>query len=183
MIHDSYCHDDDYDDDVAVIMMMLMCWCLRHQFIWYNFICNVTETHDDNRYFDDDDDDDEICTILLFSLYFKCLNFASFLTAYLSASILFSTPPFMMRVWRYNAGKDCLVGIVGVIASGHFGQGRDSKCKAYYFYIHQFCLRLWSAWLHINMDVDDDDCHYDCDLLMMVMLLLLLIGLCVFSPS
>ena len=47
--------------------------------------------------------------------------------------------------------------MVGVIAGGHYDQGRDSECKAYYyyFYIQQFYLCLWSAWLHINTDVDD----------------------------
>ena len=44
--------------------------------------CNVTET-DNDRYVNDENG------MLLFSLYFICLNFASFLTAYLSASICF----------------------------------------------------------------------------------------------
>ena len=47
--------------------------------------CNVTET-DNDRYVNDEDG---IFVTLLFSLYFICLNFASFLTAYLSASICF----------------------------------------------------------------------------------------------
>ena len=51
----------------------------------------------------------------------------------IATSISFSTLPFMMRVRRSNARKDCLVCIVGVIASGHYVQGRDSKCKAYYY--------------------------------------------------
>ena len=58
---------------------------LRYQFIGYNCSCNVNET-DNNRYVNDEDG---IFVILLFSLYFICLNFASFLTAYLSASICF----------------------------------------------------------------------------------------------
>ena len=45
--------------------------------------CNVTEIDDDDRYVNDDDDG--IFLMLLFFLYFICLNFASFLTAYLSA--------------------------------------------------------------------------------------------------
>ena len=64
----------------------------------------------------------------------------------------------MTRVRRFNARRDCLVCIVGVIAGGHYDEGRDSECKAYYyFYIWQFCLCLRSAWLHINTDFDDDD--------------------------
>ena len=31
-------------------------------------------------------------------------------------------------------------------------------------------------------DVDDDDCHYDCNLLMMVILMQMLLSLIVFSP-
>ena len=124
-------------------------------------------------------------SLLCFSSLYICLNFASFFTAYLSAGISFSTPPLMTRVRRFNAHKDCLVCIIGVKAGSHYDQGRDSECKAfyYYFYIQQFCLCLWSAWLHINTDVGDDDCHYDCDLLMMVVLLRLLLSLySVFSP-
>ena len=41
----------------------------------------------------------------------------------------------MMRVWRFNARKDCLVCILEVIAGGHYDQGRDSECKAYYHFI------------------------------------------------
>ena len=46
----------------------------------------------------------------------------------------------MTRVQRFNARKDYLVCIVGVIAGGHYDQGRDSECKAYYycFYSQQF---------------------------------------------
>ena len=35
----------------------------------------------------------------------------------------------MTRVWRFNARKDCLVCIVGVIAGGHYDQGRDLNTK------------------------------------------------------
>ena len=74
---------------------------------------------------------------------------------HLSLFYLFSTLPLMTRVRRFNARKDCLMCIIGVIAGGHYDQGRDSECKAhyYYFYSQQFCLRFWSAWLHINTDV------------------------------
>ena len=67
-----------------------------------------------------------------FFLYFICLNFASFLLV----AFLFSVLLFMMRVQRFNAHKDCLVCIIGVIAGGHC----DTECKAYYydFYIQQF---------------------------------------------
>ena len=73
--------------------------------------------------------------------------------------------------------------IVGVIAGGHYDQGRDSECKAYYyFYIHQFAC-IFDLPDCTFTDVDDNDCHYELDLLMMVMLLLLLLSLLnVFSP-
>ena len=51
------------------------------------FDCNRSSTETDNdRYVNDEDG---IFVMLLFSLYFICLNFASFLTAYLFASICF----------------------------------------------------------------------------------------------
>ena len=65
-----------------------------------------------------------------FSLHFICLKFASFLTAYLLLAFAFSTLPFMTRVWRFNARKDCLVCIVGVIAGGHYDQGRDCELQS-----------------------------------------------------
>ena len=58
-------------------------------------------------------------------LHFIYLNFASFLTAYLSATVCFSTLPLKTRVQRFNACKDCLVCIVGVIAGGHYDQKRS----------------------------------------------------------
>ena len=84
----------------------------------------------------------------------------------------------MTRVWRFNARKDYLVCIIGFTTSGHYDLGRDSESKVYYyyFYIQQFCLCLLSARLHINTDVNDDDCHYDCNLLMMVFLMQLLLS-------
>ena len=152
---------------------------LSHQFIWYN--CNVTETDDDDWCANEKDG---IFVMLLFSLYFICLNFASFLRAYLSACICFLNLSLMTRVWRFNAHKDYLVCIVVLITSGHYDLWRDSESKVYYyyFYIQQFCFCLWSASLHINTDVDEDDCHYNCDLLMMVILLRLLLSLIVLSP-
>ena len=44
----------------------------------------------------------------------------------------------MTRVRRFNAHKDYLVSIVGVISDGHYDQGRDSECKVnnYYFLSH-----------------------------------------------
>ena len=109
--------------------------------------------------------------MLLFSLYIPEFCFFFF---------VFSTLPIMMRVWRFHACKDCLVCIIGVLVGGHYDQGRDSECKAvcYYFNIQQFCLCFWSAWLHINTDVD---CHYDCNLL--VILLRLLLSLFCFISS
>ena len=127
--------------------------------------------------------------VVLLCFFSLCILYALILLLFLQLTFLlafaFSTLPLMTRVRRFNARKDCLVCIVGVIAGGHYDQGRDSECKAYYyyFYIQQFYLCLWSAWLHINTDVDDDDCHYDCDLLMMVILLRLLLSLLsAFSP-
>ena len=66
--------------------------------------------------------------MFLFSLYFICLNFASFFTAF-----ALSTLPHMTRIRRRNALKDCLVCIIGVIVGGHYGQGRDSEYKAFYY--------------------------------------------------
>ena len=111
--------------------------------------------------------------------YFYALIFLLFQQLTIQLALIFSTLPFMTRVRRFNARKDCLVCIVEVIAGGHYDQGRDSECKAYnyYFYIQQFCQCLWSAWLHINTDFKDDDCHYDCDFLMMIILLPLLLSL------
>ena len=78
--------------------------------------------HGDDRYVNDDDD---IFIILLFSLYFICLNFASFLTDYLPASISFLNSTIHDEVRKSNARKDCLVCSIGVIAGGHYDQGRD----------------------------------------------------------
>ena len=118
--------------------------------------------------------------MLLFSLYMPEFCFFSQLTFLLA--FVFSTLPLMMRVRRFHACKDCWVCIIGVIVGGHYDQGRDSECKAfcYYFYIQQFCLCFWSAWLHINTDVD---CHYDCNLFVMVILLQLLLSLFCFISS
>ena len=73
--------------------------------------------------------------------------------------------------------------IVGVIAGGHYDQGRDFECKVYYYFLYSSVLPAsLTCLMHINTDVDVSDCHYDRDLLMMVMLLLLLSLLNVFSP-
>ena len=114
--------------------------------------------------------------VALLCFFSLCILYALILLLFLQLTFLlaftFSTQPLMTRVRRFNARKDCLVCIVGVIAGGHYDQGRDSECKAYnyYFYIQQFCQCLWSAWLHINTDFNDDDCHYDWDLLMTIIL-------------
>ena len=51
-------------------------------------------------------------------------------------ALVFSTLPFMTRVRRFNARKDCLVRIVGVIAGGHYDQGRDLNAKLHdHFFI------------------------------------------------
>ena len=68
-------------------------------------------------------------------LHFICLNFACFYSLPFCLAFPFSTLPFMTRVRRSNARKDCLVCIVGVIAGGHYDQGRDSECKAYYYFL------------------------------------------------
>ena len=87
----------------------------------------------------------------------------------------------MTRVRRFNAHKDYLVSIVSVISGGHYDQGRDSECKAYYyyFYIQQFCFDLpdCTSTLILMMNT-----AIITDLLMMVMLLWLLLSLSVFSP-
>ena len=46
--------------------------------------------------------------------------------------------PFMMRVRRFNARKDCLVCIVGVIAGGHYDQGSDLNAKLHDHYFILF---------------------------------------------
>ena len=54
--------------------------------------------------------------------------------------LVFSTLPFMTRVRRLNACKNCLVCIVGVIAGGYYDQGRDLNAKLhdYYFIFNGF---------------------------------------------
>ena len=70
----------------------------------------------------------------------------------------------MTRVRRFNARKDCLVCTVGVIAGGHYDQGRDLNAKLHdhYFIFNGFISKdcLWSAWLHIKTDLDCDDNHW-----------------------
>ena len=88
-----------------------------------------------------------VMMVSLLCLFSLCILYVLILLLFLQLTFLlafpFSTLPFMTRVRRSNARKDCLVCIIGVIAGGHYDQGRDSECKAYYyFYIHQFCLRL-----------------------------------------
>ena len=103
--------------------------------------------------------------MLLFQhLLFICLNCASFPTASLQLALVFSTLPFMTRVRRLNARKDCLVCIVGVIAGGHYDQGRDLNAKLHdhYFIFNGFASKdslPLICLLHINTDVDDDDNH------------------------
>ena len=82
-------------------------------------------------------------------LLFRCPNYTPFLAfCYLHALIImllsqqlilklafiFSTLSFMTRVRRFNARKDCLVCIVGVIAGGHYDQGRDLNAKLHDHY-------------------------------------------------
>ena len=107
-------------------------------------------------------------SIFFFFRYFICLNFASFLLVAFSFSILL----FMMRVQRFNARKDCLVCITGVIAGGHYDQGRDTECKAYYydFYIQQFACAF-----------DLPDCISALILLMVMPLLLMIMNKCLHS--
>ena len=52
--------------------------------------------------------------------------------------------------------------ITGVIAGGHYDQGRNSECKAfyYYFYIQQFCL------------IDLSDCTSTLMLIMMTVIMI-----------
>ena len=85
--------------------------------------------------------------VVLLCFFSLCILYALILLLFLQLFLLafaFSTLPLMTRVRRFNARKDCLVCIVGVIAGGHYDQGRDSECKAYYyyFYIQQFYLCL-----------------------------------------
>ena len=100
--------------------------------------------------------------MLLFQhLLFICLNFPSFPTANLQLALVVSTLPFMTRVRRLNARKDCLVCIVGVIAGGHYDQGRDLNAKLHdhYFIFNGFACKdslSLICLLHIN---DDDDNH------------------------
>ena len=86
--------------------------------------------------------------VALLSFFSLCILYALILLLFLQLTFLlafaFSTLPLMMRVRRFNACKDCLVCIIGFIAAGHNDQGRDSECKAYYyyFYVQQFYLCL-----------------------------------------
>ena len=77
---------------------------------------------------------------IMFILFFFCIFNALSLLLFLQPTFLlafpFSTLPFMTRVRRFNARKDCLVCIIGVIAGSHYDQGRDSECKAYYNYFY-----------------------------------------------
>ena len=68
----------------------------------------------------------------------------------------------MTRVWKLNARKDCLVCIVGVIADGHYDQGRDLNAKLHdqYFIFNNFASKDSLSLIclfHIKTDVDDDD--------------------------
>ena len=68
----------------------------------------------------------------------------------------------MTRVRRFNARKDCLVCIVGVIAGGHYDQGRDLNAKLHdhYFIFNGFAsetILSLICLLHIKTDVDDDN--------------------------
>ena len=108
-----YCNEAETDEDDMLMMMMMVMMMMVSFFCFFSFCILYA-----------------LILLLFYSLPF-CLAFP------------FSTLPFMTRVRRSNARKDCLVCIVGVIAGGHYDQGRDSECKAYYyFYIHQFCLHL-----------------------------------------
>ena len=75
--------------------------------------------------------------VVLLCFFSLCILYAFILLCFLQLTFLlafaFSTLPLMTRVRRFNARKDCLVCIVGVIAGGHYDQGRDSECKAYYY--------------------------------------------------
>ena len=78
--------------------------------------------------------------VVLLCFFSLCILYALILLLFLQLIFLlafaFSTLPLMMRVRRFNACKDCLVCIVGVIAGGHYDQGRNSECKAYYYYFY-----------------------------------------------
>ena len=70
----------------------------------------------------------------------------------------------MTRVRRLNARKDCLVCIVGVIAGGHYDQGRDLNAKLHdhYFIFNGFASKdslSLMCLLHIKTDIDDDVNH------------------------
>ena len=101
--------------------------------------------------------------VLLFQhLLFICFIFLLFQQLTLQLALVFSTLPFMTRVWKLNARKDCLVCIVGVIADGHYDQGRDLNAKLHdqYFIFNDFASKDSLSLiflLHIKTDVEDDD--------------------------
>ena len=78
--------------------------------------------------------------VVLLCFFSLCILYALILLLFLQLTFLlafaFSTLPLMTRVQRFNARKDCLVCIVGVITGGHYDQGRDSEFKAYYYYFY-----------------------------------------------
>ena len=61
--------------------------------------------------------------------YLYALMMLFFQQLTLQLALVFSTLPFMTRVRRLNARKDCLVCIVGVIVGGHCDQGRDLNAQ------------------------------------------------------
>ena len=68
-----------------------------------------------------------------------CILYALSLLLFLQLTFLlafpFSTLPFMMRVWRFNACKDCLVCIIGVIASCHYNREEILNAKLIIIFI------------------------------------------------
>ena len=88
-------------------------------------------------------------------MLFICLIVLLYQQLTLQLALVFSALPFMTRVRRSNARKDCLVRIVGVIAGGHYDQGRDLNAKLHdhFFVLNSFVSkdRLWpdctSKWM------------------------------------
>ena len=65
-----------------------------------------------------------LCFFSLCILY--ALIWLLFLQLTFRLAFAFSTLPLMTRARRFNACKDCLVCVIGVIDGGHYDQGRDS---------------------------------------------------------
>ena len=83
--------------------------------------------------------------VLLFQhLLSVCLSVLFYQQLTFQLALVFSTLPFVMRVRRFNARKDCLVCIIRVIASSHYLNARDLNANLHnhYFINNNFVSKI-----------------------------------------